>query len=227
MRLIIHEQPYEKPVAAGLLRYEQDGKPTGTVEHWRLTDAAEGYRFFRVDLDAREAESGDTYLYHLVLSPDNRPERLKFRFYNARKNISGNVLIEDSVMTLVRDVKFQGVDKHFEETAETDDQTLFWYPSAMGLGTLAYCHSDPMPEGKFSAVTLDKADDFALNRVEVTLQLGDKEMLAVGQQNVGVRPLSISWKDQVRTLWLNPHKRPVKMVRGDGLTAVETRHIHY
>jgi hypothetical protein len=227
MRLIIHEQPYEKPVAAGLLRYEQDGKPTGTVEHWRLTDAAEGYRFLRVDLDAREAESGDTYLYHLVLSPDNRPERLKFRFYNARKNISGNVLIEDSVMTLVRDVKFQGVDKHFEETAETDDQTLFWYPSAMGLGTLAYCHPDPMPEGTFSAVTLDKAADFAFNRVEVTLQLGDKEMLAVGQQNVGVRPLSISWKDQVRTLWLNPHKRPVKMVRGDGLTAVETRHIHY
>lgn len=223
MRFIIREQPYEKPVAAGLLRYELDGKPTGTVEHWRLTDAAEGYRFFRVDLDAREAESGDTYLYHLVLSPDNRPERLKFRFYNARTSISGDLLIEDSVMTLIRDVNGQ----RFEETAETNDQTLFWYPSTMGLGTLAYCHPDPLPEGTNTAVTLDKAADFAVKQVEVTFQTGEKEMLAVGQQNVGVRPFSISWQDQVRTLWLNPHKRPVKMVRGDGLTAIETRHIHY
>jgi hypothetical protein len=223
MRFIIHEQPFEKPLAAGLLRYEQDGRPTGTVEHWRLTEAAEGYRFFRVDLDARDAASGDSYLYHLVLSPDNRPERLKFRFYNPRTMISGDLLIEDSMMTLIRDIN----DEHFEESAEIDSQTLFWYPSAMGLGLLAYCHPDPLPAGTFPAVTLDKAADFALNRVNVTLQPGEQETLAVAQQTVAVRPLSIRWQDQSRTLWLNPHKRPVKMVRDDGLTAVEMHHIHY
>lgn len=223
MRFIIHEQPYEKPLATGLLRYEQDGRPTGAVEHWRLTDAAEGYRFFRVDLDARDAPSGDSYLYHLVLSPDNRAERLKFRFYNARLMIAGDLLIEDSEMTLICDVNGQ----HFEESAEITPQTLFWYPSTMGLGLLAYCLPDPNPTGTFPAITLDKSADFALNHVKVTLQPGEKEMLAVGQQNVAARPLSITWQDQSRILWLNPHKRPVKMVRDDGLTAVETRHIHY
>ncbi|MFZ0544416.1 MAG: hypothetical protein WAM60_03195 [Candidatus Promineifilaceae bacterium] len=228
MRFIIREQPYEKPVATGLLRYEQDGRATGAVEHWRLTNAAEGYRFFRVDLDARDA-SGDSYLYHLVLSPENKPERLKFRFFNARKMISGSLLIEDTTMTLIRDAN----DQHFEETAEVDDQTLFWYPSTMGLGLLAYgfsgddLFSSPAPTGTFPAVTLDKAADFAFERVNVTLEIGEKEKLVVAQQDVAVRPFSIRWQDQSRTLWLNPHKRPVKMVRGDRLTAVEMRHIHY
>jgi hypothetical protein len=233
MRFVIREQPYEKPVAAGLLRYEQDGEPTGAVEHWRLTNAAEGYRFLRVDLDAREADSGDSYLYHLVLSPDNRPERLKFRFYNAGTMISGDVLIEDSVMTLVRDVNVQHVnnhvDKQFEETVEMDDQLLFWYPSVMSLGLLASytIDSELLPTGKFSALTLDKTADFAFKRVDLTLQVGQEEILVVAQQDVAVRPFSIRWEDQVRTLWLNPQGRPVKMVRGDGLKAVETRHIHY
>jgi hypothetical protein len=244
MRFIIREQPYEKPLAAGLLRYEQDGQPTGTVEHWRLNDAAEGYRFFRVDLDARDGTGGDSYLYHLLLGPDNRPERLKFRYFKAGTIISGDLLIEDDTMTLLRDVKGQHVDgqrvdgqrvdgqhvdEHFEETAETDDQTRFWYPSTMGLGILAYCHPGPgvFPTGTFPAFMLDKTADFALKRVEVAFQVGEEEKLVVAQQNVVARPLSIRWADQVRTLWLNPHRRPVKMVRGDGLTAVETRHIHY
>jgi hypothetical protein len=100
----------------------------------------------------------------------------------------------------------------------------------MGLGTLVYCHPspDPLPSGTYPAVTLDKTADFSLHRLDVTLlPLGQQETLAVARQNVAVRPLSISWQDQIRTVWLNPHRRPVKMVRGDGLTAVETRHIHY
>lgn len=232
MRFIIHEQPFEKPLATGLLRYEQDGRSTGTVEHWRLTEAAEGYRFFRVDLDARDGASGDSYLYHLVLNPDNRPERLKFRFYNPRTTITGDLLMEDSVVTLIRDINDQQGEHHFEETAKADNQTVFWYPSAMGLGLLAYSHPDPLPAGTFPtgtfpAITLDKAADFALRRVNVTLQPGEKETLAVARQNVVVRPLLIRWQDQSRTIWLNPHKRPVKMVRGDGLAAVEVHHIHY
>ena len=53
MRFIVKEQDYEKPIGAGLMRYELDGVPTGAVEHWRLTEATEGYEVLRVDLDAR------------------------------------------------------------------------------------------------------------------------------------------------------------------------------
>ncbi len=58
MRFIVHEQAYEKPIAAGQLRYERDGRATGAIESWRLTRAVEGYEILRVDLDARTAESG-------------------------------------------------------------------------------------------------------------------------------------------------------------------------
>ena len=67
MRFIIHELPYERPLLAGRLRYERDGQPTGAIEFWRLTDAVDGYRFLRVDLDARDAASGRSWLYHATL----------------------------------------------------------------------------------------------------------------------------------------------------------------
>ena len=42
MRFIIHELPYERPLRAGRLRYERDGRPTGAVEPGRLSEAADG-----------------------------------------------------------------------------------------------------------------------------------------------------------------------------------------
>lgn len=224
MRFIIREQPYEKPVAAGLLRYEQDGKPTGTVEEWRLTDVTDGYRFLRIDLDARDGASGDSYLYQLILNPEKQLERVKFRFFNARKIISGDILVEDNLMTLLRDVNGQDGDEHYEETADTTEKPLFWLPSSIGLGLVAdhEAAAEAVP-----AVTLDKTADFAFKRVSVRLSAGEKETLAVARRDVVARPLSIRWQDEERTIWLDEHDFPVKMVRGDGLTAVETRHIHY
>ncbi len=73
MRFIIHQLPYERPIVAGQLRYERDGAPTGAVEQYRLTAAVDGYRFLRVDLDARTAPSGRSTLYHLTLNPDGQP----------------------------------------------------------------------------------------------------------------------------------------------------------
>ena len=219
MRFIIREQEFEKIVASGLLRYEQDGRPTGAVEQWRLTEAAGGYRFLRVDLDAREA-SGDSYLYHLVLGPDGRPERLKFRFFAPQEMIVGDVLVEKTGMIVMRDVNRQ----HFEEEVTMDRQSRFWFPSVMGLSLLAH---DNRTAETVPAVLLDKAADFAPRLVDVRLSPGEKETLAVAQQEVGVRPLSIRWQDQERTLWLDDNNRPVKMVRGDGLTAIETRYIQY
>jgi hypothetical protein len=91
MRFIIHEQPYEKVVAAGELRYEQEGVTTGAVEHWRLTTAVDSYQFLRIDLDARSAPSGQSTLYHLVLNENGRPERLRFRQWSGEHKIAGNL----------------------------------------------------------------------------------------------------------------------------------------
>lgn len=92
MRFIIHEMPYERPLLAGRLRYERDGVPTGAVELWRITNAVDGYRFLRVDLDAREAESGRSSLYHVTLNPAGRPEQLKFRLWGNGPEVSGSLV---------------------------------------------------------------------------------------------------------------------------------------
>ena len=99
MRFIIPELPYEQPVARGVWRYERDGIPTGAIEQWRLSAAHEGYQFLRVDLDARSAPSGRSYLFHAVLDEDNQPVRLKFRLWQAASEIMGNVHLEgDAVL---------------------------------------------------------------------------------------------------------------------------------
>ena len=55
MRYLLKEQPYERPLAAGTLVYEREFGMPGVLEHWRLTEALDGYRFFRIDLDERAA----------------------------------------------------------------------------------------------------------------------------------------------------------------------------
>ena len=106
MRFIIHELPYEKPVAAGRFRYEQNSQATGAVEHWRLTTAVDDYHFVRVDLDARAATSGHTYLYHLVLNPAGRPERLHYRFWTTGVEVTGNILLDHIVTEDPKQTKY-------------------------------------------------------------------------------------------------------------------------
>jgi hypothetical protein len=92
MRFIIHELPYEKPLLAGQLRYERDGQLTGAVESWRLSDAVDGYQFLRIDLDARQAPSGRSYLYHLTLSSAGVLEQIKYRFWGDGIEAGGTVV---------------------------------------------------------------------------------------------------------------------------------------
>ena len=87
MRFLLREQAYEKPMAAGKLRYESSAGPTGAVEAWRLSAVEGDYRFLRVDLDAREAASGNSYIFHLTLNGQNRPERLQFRLWSAARRV--------------------------------------------------------------------------------------------------------------------------------------------
>jgi hypothetical protein len=234
MRFIIRELPYEKPLAAGQMRYEINGRATGAVEKWRLTAAASGYRFLRVDLDARDAQSGDSYLYHLVLNDSGQPERLSYRFWGQALQVTGNVLLELGNLTSTRQVN----GTRYEEMVEFAASCGFWFPSTIGLGLLGKCiRGGRLPnEGTTRAVTLNsrfnelslvKAEAFALQATEVKLELGIGEELVVMGREVTTRPLTMCWQDQERTVWLDESNWPLKMVRGDGLSSVETRLIRY
>ncbi len=216
MRFIVHEQAYEQPVAAGRFRYEQDNRATGALETWRLTKAIEGYEILRVDLDARTAESGHSYLYHLVRQEDGRPERLSYRFWGGSLMVEGTLLFADTHITGTRTVN--GVT--YEEDMDLTAGYGFWFPSSVGLGLLARFGGGP-------AVTLDTVFSnlysvFSLQMVEVDLRMGEVKKIGIGPQGVTARPLHIRWQENERTLWLNEHNWPVKMKREDGLTAVET-----
>jgi hypothetical protein len=214
MRFIVHEQAYEKPIAAGRLRYERDGRATGAVESWRLTQAVEGYEILRVDLDARAAESGHSYLYHLVRQADGRAERLSYRFWGDDLMIEGTLLLEDTVLTNTRTVN---------GTTYTDDVDLppgygFWFPSSIGLGLLAGF-------GGGTAVTLTSVNSEQLAVSSERSAVFALQVVAVVV--MGERPLTIRWLENERKIWLDERGWVVRMEREDGLTAVETRAIWY
>jgi hypothetical protein len=220
MRFIIREQGFEKLLASGRLRYEREGQPTGTVEKWRLTAAAAGYRFLRVDLDAREAASGDSYLYHLAINPAGKPERLKFRFYGQQVQILGDVLLDQELVMASRNLNGRRV----EDELKVESTYGFWFPSSVGIGLVTSAAGDEL---SIPSVVLEKGNEFAPRLVEVQLRWGEKESLAVNQQEIAVRPCTIGWDGQRRTVWLDDQGWPVRMVRADGLIAVEGAYIRY
>ena len=208
MRFIIHEMGYETPLAAGKLRYMRDGQPTGAVESWRLTAAVEGYRFLRVDLDARAAESGHTYLYHATLNGNGRIEQLKYQFWDNQIKIVGNVVFEKDAVVGTRDVNNQ----RFEDVLEMPVGYQFWFPATQGLGLLTGA-------GEGTAVTLNTQFTEPSNAFQLK-----QWPVKVEQMETAVH---ITWDDQMRTLSLNEQGHIMKMERGDGLTAVETQLIEY
>lgn len=219
MRFIVREQANEKPIAAGLLRYERNEQPTGAVEKWRLTSPMAGYEVLRVDLDARDAPSGHSYLFHLVRQQNGRFERLGARFWGEGMIVEETLIFEDQRITGTRTIK--GTTYPIDAA-----MNLFWFPSSIGLGLLAG------HVGKFTAVTLntqfdDPTETFGLQPVTIETSLGDDASFTIGKRGFEIRPFSIQWADQTRTVWLDKHNWPLKMERGDGLTAVETRYIRY
>ena len=230
MRFIIKEQPYEKIVAAGKYRYELDGMPTGAVESWRITAVTDGYHFLRVDLDAREAESGHSYLYHAVLNPDGQVERLKYRFWGNGLEIVGDVVLDDEAVTATR--KVNGTD--YDQALDLPKGYRFWFPSVAGLHFAGWRGNDPK-----TAVTLNShiggPDTLAVQVVEFEyypLITDHLEMEAAGK----VRPYSpwrLAWNDQERIIWRDAETGwPIGMERlkwkgGGRLTAVATQYIRY
>jgi hypothetical protein len=221
MRFIIHEQPYEKVVAAGELRYEQEGVTTGAVEHWRLTTAVDSYQFLRIDLDARSAPSGQSTLYHLVLNENGRPERLRFRQWSGEHKIAGNLLFEDGVITASREVD----DESFAEELAVTEVVGFWLPSSVGLSLLAQ-------QQVTSAVSLrptrsKQHDLFSLFRTDIQLSWDENEEIVVMGRAHQSRPFIVQWADQQYTVWLDEQNGVLQMKGGNRLTAVATRLVHY
>ncbi len=219
MRFIIHELPYEQPLLAGRLRYEQDGEPTGTVESWRLTNAVDGYRFLRVDLDSREGPSGRSYLYHVTLNPAGRPEQLKFRLWGNGPEVSGTAVWEGNEVISARVVDSVA----YQEVARGG---AFWFPAGMGLALLA------VYVGETKGMTLvshaaDPAGLMSLIETPVTIGLGEAMTEDLNGELLPVRPLEVNWADQQRTVWLDKESRPLRLRRQDGLTAVAERLVRY
>lgn len=224
MRFIIHEQSYEQPLAAGKWRYSQDNQPTGAVEEWRLSDAVDGYRFLRVDLDARTARSGRSYLYHLTMDHFGNPVQLKFRLWERDLEIIGSVLLEKDSAIVTRE--FSG--QRFEKVLPLPEGYAFWYPASTGLGLLANWQTEKTGCALgLLTETGSRATEMSPFITNLELSYGAMENLEVMNEMRMVRPLTISWNDQKRTLWINDNNWPLIMARPDGLTAVETRYIHY
>lgn len=221
MRFIIPELPYEQPVAKGVWRYMQDGNPTGAIEHWRLSDAHEGYQFLRVDLDARSAPSGRSYLFHAVLDELNRPVRLKFRLWQASREIMGNLHLEKDAVLYTSG---QG-ESRIEEIITMPPGYKFWFPASAALGLLARSNFS----GRTAAVTLvvseNEVDGPTLLPQVTTVERFGPEFDP--SQEADQDPMQLFWENQHRTIWLDSSGWPLRMQRQDGLSALETQLLIY
>ena len=230
MRFIVKEQDYEKPIGAGLLRYELDGVPTGAVEQWRLTQALDGYEVLRVDLDAREAASGHSYLYHLVRQADGVPVRLAYRFWGSGLQIEGTLLFSETNITGTRAVN----GRTHSEDLDIEPGTLFWFPSAIGLGLALKAKK---VTGN-TAVTLNGKiggeETLALQQIsgDVFFMITDTKPLEVAGKPIETVPTMVRWNGNERIVVRDQNYWPVAMQRlnfaeGKILSAIESRYIWY
>ncbi len=222
MRFLVKEQRYEKQIGSGQFRYELDGQPTGAVETWRLNAALDGYEVLRVDLDARQAASGHSYLYHLVRQANGRPERLAYRFWGYDLEIEGTLLFAETNITGTRAVN----GRTFPEDLNITPNIGFWFPSAIGLGLAANMESG-------TAVTLNNTiggeETLTLTQIEMNVspRMTDVVEIAVAGKLVQTTAWQIQWSNAMRFIMKDAQGWPLRMERDDGLTAVEIRYIWY
>lgn len=220
MRFIIHELPYEQPLAAGLWRYQRDGIATGALETWRLTAAQDGYRFLRIDLDARAAASGRSLLYHLTLDPHGRPVQLRYRVWAAGSEVSGTAVFEDKDLILVTEQK----ERRVEEVLPLPPGFVFWFPASTALGLLVDLPQAQALPGVHLRLP-QRDDDVGLELAQATAIVTShrvEQRVIMGEAR-DLQPVSIWWEDQERRLWLDQHGQPLRMARQDGLVALETQ----
>ncbi|MEM7113493.1 MAG: hypothetical protein AAF614_13735 [Chloroflexota bacterium] len=225
MRFITREQPYETPISAGQLRYEQDGEPTGGVEHWRLTAALEGYRVLHIDRDERFAPSGNSYLYHAFVNENGRFERLKFRFWGSGLQVTGNVLIEDDEIVMRREVNGESFD---QTLAVSGNDVAFWFPSAVAMAW-AVGNGEPhvRPTAVLLQANLSSDKPFTLEQLPITRTQDDPTTLKITGKERQVLPTTVSWTDKSETMWIDEHGAVLMIDGGKGRTAVATRYLRY
>ena len=62
MRYLHKVNQHEKFVASGIYIHQQDGKATGTIEHWSIHEQPDGAQFIRVDDDWRKYDGSSVLL---------------------------------------------------------------------------------------------------------------------------------------------------------------------
>jgi hypothetical protein len=227
MRFIIREQDYEQLVAAGRLRYR-----SGAHEHWRLTEAIDGFRVLRVDLDRRETTAASTTLMHLLLDPNGRPERLKLRHFapanshhessdeSADGSVDVDVLVDGSTLTVSRSRK----DKVTQDEYILPPGFGLLMPSTVGLALFVW---GSRGQGRAQAIELDQRRCYAPANTMLELDAMDKETLTVTGQLVAVRPYLIRRDGVNSTTWLDEIGLPMRLEAENGRQAIEDRYVRH
>jgi len=226
MRFLIREMEYEKPVASGSLRYEQDGNPTGLVEAWRFSSALDGFHFLRVDMDANNPRNQETLLVHVLLNPDREMERMKFRYFESQIEISGDMQFNHDVITLNRIVldKFQKTEQRQLDEIPRKAGTVFSVPptAVLSLATSLVLEDDRVP-----MITLDRESSFAMQEDTASFAWTMEEERAILRNVIAVRQCSICWRMKETRLWLDKTYWPVSASFSSGLSAVEIAYWRY
>lgn len=221
MRFLIHEQPYEKPLAVGAYRYEREGQPTGATESWRLTQATADFVVLRVDVDERPL-NGRSTLYHYLQQKNGRPERLTFRQWDGATRIEGKLIFNETSVVGTRTVN----GTTFEEDMALAEGYGFWFPTAVGAGTAVLSHTKLQNH----ALTLNPATNLALQPVAKLSVLplpGPGETMPLGQKEITYYWTQLISDQQLMRLGQVQAGYPVWVGWMDGLTAVATRYIRY
>ncbi|UCG24564.1 MAG: hypothetical protein JSW55_00750 [Chloroflexota bacterium] len=218
MRFIIREQEYEKLVAAGRLHYLSAGVETGAVESYRLTQAVDGFSVMRIDLDRRESTEANSTLFHLLLDPYGRPERVKLRRLSPADSSEVDVLVDDESFNISRTSEADVVREEMKRPAGFG----LLIPTAVGLGL--FVHGNP---GRRSAqaISLDETRRLAPLSASLEIDPLDEEEMTVTGQLVAVRPYLIRQKGAKCKVWLDDHGLPVRLDDEDGALAVEHRYV--
>lgn len=213
MRFLINEKPYERPIAAGSLRYIEDGAATGTQEHWRMTRTTRDDLIVRVDLDARD-NGGSSYLYHYIEDSNGVMQRLVYRAFGDGMRVSGSILLEDGHF-----IDSRVVDGETVEDAISADHLLF--PSTTGLAVLARHITQA------TVAILDIfADEIKLHSVAMNCTRADDAELTIGRKLIQAQTNILNWQDQTRTVQ-HHDGFPLTVNRHDGLTATSAQFIFY
>ena len=170
MRFVLKTQPYEKPIAAGSFRYEQEGVSLDIVEHWSLNHALDGYKFFRVDVDGRNLKTdGYSTLYNVVLSPDGQPENVKFRHFTTAPiaadnglKVKGQIVFDDGLIYVSREIS----DMRYEDE----------FAVSLGLGLPVAARwlqevTEPVEATSDKMLTLNDKDQFQPSMIETRTEV--------------------------------------------------------